>query len=198
MTQIIGVTGFAQHGKSSVVARLAEQWGFSVFNFADPLKSMAVTLDPFIPHEDHLVAHSDRLSAIVRDLGWEDAKKISEVRRFLQVLGTEGVRGHLGEQAWVQALAKAVKDSGTKNVAVGDVRFPNEAAWVHANGGKVIRVVRMNAGFGTFDNGVGKNHPSEKFIEGLPYDYRITARTGELDRLIKKVDRIMGQQGVVV
>lgn len=159
---------------------------------------MAVTLDPYIPHEGHAVTHTDRLSAIVRDLGWENAKKISEVRRFLQVLGTEGVRGHLGERAWVQATAKAIKDSGAEKVVISDVRFPNEAAWVHAQGGKIIRVVRMNAGFGTFDNGVGKNHPSEKFIEGLPYDYKITARTGELDRLIKKVDRIMGQQGVVV
>jgi hypothetical protein len=185
LPKLVGVTGYARHGKDTVGKRFEEQ-GFVRFAFADALKSMALALDPFIdPHGD------ERLSEAVQDIGWERAKTFPEVRRFLQVLGTEGVRDHLGDDSWVRALEKSVAKAGAQRVVVTDVRFPNEAAWIHSRGGKLIRVVRLNPDGSEFDNGVSKEHASEKYVADLPADALLEAR--DLETLQSQADAAAAQ-----
>lgn len=202
---IVGITGRAQHGKDSTGKILVEEFGFRRYAFADQLKSMALALDPLIPFEsDHV-----RMSWLVEAAGgWDEAKKYPEIRRFLQVLGTEGVRDHLGEDSWVGALQKKMLNDGTLGTdssyqpypyvlpgvraVVTDVRFPNEAAWIRRLGGKTWRVVRVvpayesaGAGFVPFDNGLGADHPSERFVDDLPVDAEIAGY--DLDSLAVNV-----------
>jgi hypothetical protein len=200
---IIGITGRAQHGKDSVGKRLVDEYGFTRFAFADALKSMALTLNPLIDGDLFDEAPA-RLADIVELFGWEKAKEYPDARRFLQVLGTEAVRDHLGEDAWVMALLKKINEaflwtfapdgvSSTPdgNIVITDVRFPNEAEAVKDWGGYLWRVKRIDHGMfegdsRPFDNGVDPNHPSEAFVDHLKVDAELVA--GNLVDLYARVD----------
>lgn len=214
----IGLTGKARAGKSAVADILREKHGFAVIGFADTLKSMALAIDPVIPvrptalschQEDEHVSGGDcvttghsivtaRLSQIVHASGWERAKdNYPEVRRFLQKLGTEGVRNHLGEDAWVEAWQAKVDETtwipvpersgqAAAGVAAPDVRFVNEAYQVRRNGA-IWRITRPG------DHGASAaGHASES---GIPDD--LVAETiendGTLDDLANKVAALVGE-----
>lgn len=101
----IGLTGRATSGKDSVGQILVSEYQYTRVAFADALKSMALALDPIVDRlGQETLLHPVRLHALVRADGWEAAKMNPEVRRFLQALGTEAVRDHLGEDAWIRAL----------------------------------------------------------------------------------------------
>lgn len=100
---IIGLTGRKRSGKSTAARYLVEDHGFTELSFAEPLKRMALAVNPIIgfrstPDGVQRVYLSD----VVHEIGWECAKdEYPEVRRFLQLLGTEGVRDHIGQDTWV-------------------------------------------------------------------------------------------------
>lgn len=181
MRTIIGLTGYAKHGKDTVGAVAVEEFGFTRFAFADLLKSMALTLDPivYIDHEAEKViqwrSEYARLKPLVEHVGWDVAKEAKEVRRFLQVLGTEAVRDHLGQDTWVTATFGSF--FGAHRVVITDARFPNEFAAVKRHG-VLIRVTRRNADGTPYDNGLGTDHPSEQHIASAPADIDIVANTG--------------------
>lgn len=197
MSQLIGITGYARHGKDTTGNYLVEKYGFTRYAFADQLKSMALVLNPFVDRVYNL-----RLFTVVQDRGWDEAKKEPEVRRFLQVLGTEAVRDHLGADAWIDALVKRATDDGLwgvqgqaykTKIVVTDVRFPNEAAFIKRFGGELWRVKRIESvneyGHQDFDNGLGTDHPSEMYIESLKADKTLIAR--DVSDLYLEVDDIM-------
>lgn len=180
---IIGLTGYAQHGKDTTGEYLVQQYGFKRYAFADQLKELALYINPYVDGKYTL-----RLWQLVQDAGWENAKKEPEVRRFLQELGT-GVREILGEDAWVDALVKKIRDDGLwdrqgpkhdAKIVITDVRFPNEARLIRDRGGfmwRVKRVTKLSDGvYVDYDNGLGTEHPSEKFISVLPTDSTMVAR----------------------
>lgn len=74
-------------------------------------------------------------------------------RKAYQLFGTEFGRNMLSDSVWVDIAPK-------NDVVITDCRFPNEADWVKKNGGKLIRVNRLEA---TAVN----EHPSEKYIPQL-------------------------------
>lgn len=158
---IIGLCGYARAGKDSVAKVLCEQFGFVKLAFADPLRAMALAIDPMITlagaDEETVMAIrkyprafavqptvsatlfniSVRYSVILDAIGYEQAKSIPDFRRFLQRLGTEGARDCLWPGIWIDAFAHNVARSvaeGHKNIVVTDVRFPNEAACITEQG----------------------------------------------------------------
>jgi hypothetical protein len=169
---LLGITGRAQHGKDSVGQVLREEFGYARFGFADALKELALVLNPYI-------VTRERLRDLVQRGGWEEAKKEPEVRRFLQVLGTEGCRGTFGDNAWVNVLSRRVRPllKAANPVVITDVRFPNEARWIYRMGGEVWRVERGTKRVSAeglpvwepFDNGLGLDHPSERHVSDLPF-----------------------------
>lgn len=192
--QLVGVTGYAQHGKDTLGQHLVERYGFTRYGFADALKSMALALNPHILQSwngDGVIAQ--RLREVVGTHGWEGAKREGEVRRFLQVLGTEGVRDHIGEESWVNALALRLEQDGCERAVICDVRFPNEAAWVHRMGGVMVRVMRVDPETSLpFDNGLGVGHASEALIDKLPYDV-LVANDGT-SRYAAAIDTMLGER----
>lgn len=179
----IGLTGKARSGKSTVAEILRRDHGFTVVSFADTLRDMALAIDPLI--QAPITGQVWRLSEVVKWGGWERAKDIyPEVRRFLQRLGTEGVRDHLDQDAWVRAWSVKVgciSDAG--DVVAADVRFPNEAAAViRGFGGEVWRIERPDL----VDPSRAAGHVSEA---GIP-DHLITltiVNDGSLDDLASAV-----------
>lgn len=174
---IIGVTGYAQHGKDSVAHVLKECVpNLERHGFADALRNMALALDPIIIPSS-LKDASWRYSEVVDAYGYEDAKQLPEVRRYLQRLGTEAVRGVLGENVWVDAFARTIDAlPAERSVVITDVRFPNEADYVQSVG-QLWSVTRYESNGSPFDNGVSTEHPSEAYIAALKEraDVRIEA-----------------------
>lgn len=162
LPRIIGVTGYARHGKDTLAAVLVRELGYIRVALADKMKELLLVLDPIVDQE-----HGNRLSMLFFDGGWEEAKKEPEVRRLLQVFGTQVGRQGLGEDVWIGALASSIPGfyKGDQRVVIPDVRFPNEAAFIHRLGGEVWRVKRPG-----FDNGIGVTHDSERYISGLIVD----------------------------
>lgn len=141
---LIGLSGRAGAGKDTLASHLAP-FGYVRVAFADPLREMALAIDPLVALSPWDRAASMRLSDYVTAAGWDAAKRHPEVRRFLQRLGTEGVRHHLGDDTWVRLAEARIADLGDVPVVVTDVRYPNEVDLVRRLGGLWVHVNRPDA-----------------------------------------------------
>ncbi|WP_394620962.1 hypothetical protein JNUCC0626_18265 [Lentzea sp. JNUCC 0626] len=150
-SRIIGVTGKKYAGKDTFARRLIEAHGFTRLAFADTLKSVMEHLNPVIPVEADEsgivygpgafpIATHLRLSQILETADWDTAKKLREVRRLLQDHGV-GIRQYVDPNVWVDVVRRKAEETDGP-VIVTDVRFPNEAEWVQAAGGQLVRVYR--------------------------------------------------------
>lgn len=169
MRDVIGITGYAQHGKNTV-AEVLEEFGYRPVGFADRLRDLAYRLNPIA--EIDYGGSEIRYREVLDKYGYEQAKRVPEFRRILQELGT-GIRDELGPDVWVDALRRTLV-AGQKYV-ITDVRFPNEAAMVKDTGGELWRVSRPG-----FDNGIGTEHASEMHVASLPVD-RELLNVGDLE-----------------
>lgn len=181
----IALMGRARSGKDTVAARLVDDFGYARVAFADPLKDMALELDPFVNayaewHDDlGETAVIDRLSEIVRDIGWERAKEeYPEVRRILQHIG-QGVRKHQ-PNFWLNiAVAQmGIYQRAGVPVVVTDCRYLNEAGTLRSFGFRMVRITRPDmaspAPYG--------DHESETALRFFPADETIT-NDGSLEKL---------------
>jgi dephospho-CoA kinase len=177
-SSVIGLTGYAQAGKDTVGSILVER-GYKRLSFADNVREAIWRLNPAIDmgeSEYGTQYKAVRLQELVEWIGWERAKTESrEVRRLLQVMGTEVGREMFGETAWIDMVARQV--SQHEKVVITDVRFPNEAAFVRSVGGRVIRIERLG-------NRPVNQHASEKL------DFRvdmIIPNNGTIEDLAKDI-----------
>lgn len=144
--QNIGLIGKARSGKDTAAAHLVASRSYTRLAFADPLKEMALRVDPFVfsrPYFEGLDTDDVRLSEVVEDFGWERAKdRFPEVRRLLQHMG-QTVREY-DEDFWLRILLDKVKGASLWNmpVVVTDVRYRNEALSLRRAGFKLVRIVR--------------------------------------------------------
>ncbi len=166
----IALIGRARSGKDTAAGVLAE-YGFARLALADPLKAMAYDVDPVVGTELLGVNAPApvRLADAVDRYGWEAVKdRFPEARRFLQRLGTEGVRRHVDPDFWItRCLRAAAVKRGP--VVVTDVRFDNEVAELH------------NAGFAVWfidRGGADGDHPSEQL--GPEHADLVVPNTGTL------------------
>jgi len=188
---VVGLTGRKRSGKDTFAARLIEKHGFTRVSLADPLRDLALAIDPWVVLEaDELGllygpaqglnavfrVSTVRLAYIVESIGWERAKEIREVRRLLQVIGTNGVRDVIGDRTWIE-LAERTIASIPGNVVVTDVRFPNEAEVVE----HVVRIMRPTLA-PSFDL-----HPSETAMDGYLVDHQVT-NDGTVEELHAQAD----------
>lgn len=187
--RVIGLSGKKRVGKDTVAAILASQHGYIRKSFAGILKDMALAIDPMVSLDgsddlggtttyDHAYA---RLSEIVEPHGWEIAKGFPDVRRFLQRLGTEGIRGHLGDDTWVNALFSRLEPGG--HYVITDCRFPNEARAVKSSGGIMLRVERPGAD-------VTDPHPSEVALDDWNFD-AVIINDGSVEDLVPKIAHVL-------
>lgn len=156
---LIGLHAPARSGKDYIASYLIEKYGFKRYAFADILREALYNLNPTIITELNLVnkcpvmiegksvegvcvedygesyLNAWYLQDIVDNQGWEEAKKISEVRSLLQRMGTEVGRELFGENFWVERTFNQIERdirfedlySNKANVVITDVRFNNEA-----------------------------------------------------------------------
>lgn len=134
MVSLVGLCGYAGSGKDTAALCLTDR-GWKRRAFADKLKEMALQIRPWIFDNGGWQC----LETIVFNRGWERAKKVPDVRRFLQRLGVE-VR-EVDPDFWVRAI-----DLFEDEIVITDVRFPNEAQLIAEHGGILIRIVRPGVG----------------------------------------------------
>lgn len=167
---VLGLTGYARSGKDSIAAILKDVAGYERVALADPLREMALAIDPLVATTAHysLRPTTKRLSDLVARQGWETAKAFPDVRRLLQRLGTEGGRAFFGQDCWVDLWAARARDvlADGGRVVCTDVRFPNEAEAVRELGGTIWRVQRL--GVETLND-----HSSESGIDAIEPDLAI-------------------------
>lgn len=176
---LIGLVGKKRVGKDTFAERLIAEHGFVKVSFSEPVKEAALAADPIIP----MCGGNERLAEIVGRIGWEKAKEIPEVRRFLQRFGTESIRA-IDPEFWVRyGMAKTVRsrEAGFA-VVITDARFRNEARAITAAGGQLVRVERP----GSDD---GDTHDSEVEMDTYPVDW-LVYNDGTVEQLHNKADDI--------
>lgn len=163
MTGVIGLIGKKRSGKNTFASVFTEEFGWKEAAFADPLRTMLLDLDPLI------IAPSVRLSDIVNRHGWEVAKGEPEVRRLMQVFGTEVIRKRVGETYWTDVMATRLGGAlyAGKRTIISDVRFPNEAELTAEYGGTLVRIERPGLT-------AGDAHASETALDNFPVDLTVT------------------------
>ena len=172
-TRLIGLAGHAHTGKDTAAAFLVGR-GWTRLAFADEVKAMALDVDPIVDEWGGPI----RLSSLASKHGWENAKAVPEVRRFLQRLGTEGVRAR-DPEFWTRiAMQRAAAIDGP--VVFTDVRFANEADAIRTAGGTVVHVTRPLSGL----DGDQARHASE--VIDFPVD-GVLVNDGTLDQLEQRV-----------
>jgi hypothetical protein len=170
---LIGLCGYAQSGKNTTANILTELAGFKQVGFADAIRSMALGINPVVSW-GHYTREPIYYADVLRDFGYEGAKReFPELRRFLQRLGTEGMREHFGPYVWVNLTAARIATI-IGPVVVTDVRFDNEAQYIRNAGGVLWRIRRPGV---TSVNA----HESDRYADKFEVSEEITASS--LDEL---------------
>lgn len=151
---LIALTGAPGSGKDTLAEQFVLHDVYEQYRFADPIKAMLtqfhIRLDVW---EDH--------DAKERPIPW-----LGKSPRYLaQTLGTEWGRDLIHPDIWV-LMAKGrwhvLNAGGEGRMVISDVRFLNEANWIKAAGGIIVKIIRS-----------GHNHEMDNashFSEnGIPY-----------------------------
>lgn len=171
---LLGLCGAKRSGKDTVASILVEEHGFKRLAFADAIRDALYALDPIVIEELNVTeVYSYRLTELVDSAGWEDAKKVPEVRRLLQHMGFEAIR-QFDDNFWVDVVFKQIDDVD-ENYVITDVRFLNEVQAVEAYDGTVYRVRRDSA------ENHGDTHTSETQLAGL--EFKEIPNNGTLEEL---------------
>lgn len=147
---LIGICGRMRVGKDVASSHLVEKHAFNRVAFADPLKWLALHVNPIV---DYLTIGDGtvvpwRLADVIEMCGAEEAKAMAEVRALYQNLGT-GIR-ELCDEFWVDVAEAKIRTlwETSRHVVVTDVRFPNEADRIVSLGGTILRIIRDGSGEG--------------------------------------------------
>ncbi|NYI06078.1 deoxynucleotide monophosphate kinase family protein [Allostreptomyces psammosilenae] len=151
---------------------------------------MALQLDPWIDiHPDGYGGNQIRLSALVHNIGWEEAKRrYPEVRRVLQQSG-QAVRKY-DPDFWVRVTTEAVDACAGWDlpVVVTDCRYPNEAQALRERGFLLVRIERRGAEDELSED--ARTHESENALNDYDPDVSVT-NSGSIDQLYAAIDSLV-------
>lgn len=202
MIQVISLLGRAGSGKTTVANHLKTKYGAKIVSLAAPLKKIAKAVMDF--SDAQLYGSQEDKEAV-------DPRYGMSARLFLQRLGTEGIRTHLGGDVWLQALVYNIieehkNSNGFETVfVVDDARFINEIDFIQnlknrpalgsSHGepkffGSVLKLVCTDAPPSGNDN-----HPSERQIDlvlpSMIDGVAISSRAQGMDHLIETVENLL-------
>lgn len=182
LPNVIGLSGVARAGKDTVADILHSLYGYEVLSFSDALNTALVTLDPWVDFlNDEGEKRWAKYSRLISVHGYTSAKEIPEVRRLLQVFGTEVGRRMFGEDVWVDALFRKVKPG--IRYAITNVRFPNEWQATKDRGGEVWRITRPGYA-------ASNGHISDTALDDYTFDHYLT-NDGTIYDLSQKVMHVL-------
>lgn len=179
---IVGLNGAAGAGKDTFAGFLVENEGYRRFSFADAVREAALSINPVLEtvweadlERENPKIRYYRLDEAVEQYGWDKAKReLPEVRRLLQVIGTEMGRQILGINCWVDIVRDQIF-SQSQDAVITDLRFPNEAEFVHDYNGKIVSIVRPYN-----PHAISTGHATEQY---KPDPDHIVHNDGSLEKL---------------
>lgn len=122
--RIIGVGGLKTAGKDVVADYLVREHGFVKMGMSDALLEALLVLNPIV---DYLDVEPLRFKEFVEWQGYTYAKNHYEVRRLLQVFGTDVARNLFDKDIWVRKVKERIKELPlTQDAVVTGIRFQNE------------------------------------------------------------------------
>jgi hypothetical protein len=133
---VVGLSGFAQSGKTTAALYLEEKYGIRRKHIAEPLRAMLAVL---------LKANGMKDSMITRylegDLKEQVIPELGVTSRYAQItIGTEWGRNLINPDLWANTWARGIHDG--ENVMNDSVRFPNEHKAITGLGGITILIKR--------------------------------------------------------
>lgn len=170
---LIGLTGKAFSGKDTVAGHLHRQHEFFQMAFADPLREGLKTLFGL---GDWNFTPSGKES-VIEWIG-------KTPRELMQTLGTQWGRDLVHRDLWCRHMDRRVKPKLTygRPVVISDVRFLDEARFVHSHGGQIWRVLRPGA-----DTTAHSDHTSEQEHQRIVADLDLI-NDGTIEQLFEKID----------
>lgn len=183
---IVGLCGYAGGGKDTAAQGLIER-GWTRVAFADPLKDLALEANPtiFVPGSSPAADERPKLRSYVKRVGWDEAKKIKDVREFLQNFGS-ALRG-VDEDFWLNLAFRRI-DAIPGDVVITDARFPNEFDKIRSRGGVLYRILG-------YVDGPPNGHESESFVANAPAHGEIWNTTTPRD-LQETLVKMVKQRGI--
>jgi len=183
MAKLIGLGGYAGVGKDAFADVLVQHGWYKTY-MSKKLRESLEVLNPLIKidRETGLVY---RFADVVKFKGYEGAKKHPEVRRLLQLLGTEVGRNMFGKNFWVDLCLKEVDDimSSEENVVITGIRYQNELDCYSRSGRKTIWVYRP--GYSPVND-----HSSDNSLGEEDFDV-LFSNNGDLIDLARAVPRFI-------
>lgn len=169
--KLIGLFGRARSGKGTVSNHLIRQYGFQRYGFADPLKEMLI-----------------KAGMCTREECYE--KKTEMSRWLMERVGTNIIREQIDPQFFLNKAEDRIREMllQGQSLVLDDIRLPEEVELIKGMGGLTIKLERI----GFVDETADRSHKTERFIDEMPYDYIITAESGDLDGLRMSIDGILG------
>lgn len=131
---VIGLTGPAGCGKSTLAKHLVQQHEFIEISFADPLRRMVAGL---------LNLDIEQLQERLTDRTYKEAPLPNigaSPRKLMQTLGTEWGRNLIHPKLWILLAEQRIEQIETahcreyRGIVISDVRFENEAAFIRSHG----------------------------------------------------------------
>jgi len=167
-TMLIGISGKKRTGKDTVGAMVVE-WlrkhycSAARVGFADQLKEE--------------VAEATGVNGRMQEMDKE------RWRPILQWWGVEFRRHYFGQDYWVRKMMEKLLVMDEDIAVVTDVRFRDEADFIRASGGFVLRVER--------ETGLQDSHSSETGLDGYQHFREVIRNDGSLEDLRQKVGDFM-------
>lgn len=195
-TPPIGLSGFAQSGKTTAANYLEVEYGYKRLHIAEPLRDMLRSL-LFDMGMSGLDAHRYLEGAAKEEV----IPCLGVTSRHAQVsLGTEWGRNQISPDLWVNAWKhRAASVDAPMN---DSVRFPNEERTIRDMDGFTILIVRPGCGPAAFKSRIGKGlfetfgmmrgvHDSER-TDRLSPEY-VIHNTGTVEQLHRMLDVVMDE-----
>jgi len=178
---IIGFCGFINSGKSTVANILVAEHGYKKLAFADTLKDTVAAMFGWPRYLLEGDTDASRAFREAPDQYWSDRLGMEITPRWvLQDFGTSIGREYYHQNFWVYCLENKLQ--WHDNVAIPDVRFPNEADVIRKSGGYVVRVRRALNPY-PVENAL---HISETAWKNIEFDYTIeNEKLSELNDKVK-------------
>lgn len=216
MQHIIGLLGLKGSGKDTCAKYLVTQHGYKRIAFADALyhevaMAFGVTVE-FLGNRDTKEKDLPQLALVhCKDEGFirtvrEEEGVLAEPdyqkflhkprspRFILQLWGTEYRRRRGVDDYWLRIISAVISAEPNQNFVITDVRFNNEANFVEALNGILVRVRRLaleaREAAERAKNGTAA-HPSETELLARPVDHELINEEGNPDSLQEGVVEVL-------